>query len=92
MRAVAKNLVAKGRISSLESLLDGRPIDMEDYAQAAIFIDWIMFNSTRKIRLLPAIRFMAKRSSTAFEPAAKVHFGAGVERIQNSWIPWLKSR
>lgn len=92
MGAIAKNLIAKGRVTSLQRLLDGRPIGLENYAQAALFIEWLMIESTRKARLLPTIRFMAKRCSTAFEPASKIHYGAGIDRIQNAWIPWLKTR
>jgi len=41
---------------------------------------------------LPAIRSMAKAGSTVFEPAAKAHFGAGVQRIETSWIRWMQTR
>jgi hypothetical protein len=91
-RAMARNLIAKRRVVPLQNLLNGRPIGIENYAQSALFIEWIMVESTRKARLLPCIRFLANRGSTAFEPASKIHFGAGVERVQNAWIAWLKAR
>ncbi len=92
LRGIAKTLVAQRRLVQLEGLLNGRPIAMENYAQAALFIDWIMANITRKERFLPAIRYMAKQGSTAFDPAAKVHFGASVQRIATSWFRWIQSR
>jgi hypothetical protein len=90
--SIAKTLVANRRLISLQGLLNGRTIAMEHYAQAALFIEWIMVNSTRKARLLPAIRYMAKEGSTTFEPAARTHFGASVQRIESSWIRWIQSR
>ncbi len=92
LRGIAKTLVAQRRLISLEGLLSGRPIGMENYAQAALFIEWIMANATRKERFLPAIRYMAKQGSTAFDPAAKIHFGASVQRIATSWFRWIQSR
>ena len=90
--SIAKTLVAQRRLIPLNQLLNGRPLQIKEYAQAALFIEWIMANGTRKERLLPAIRYMAKKGSTAFEPAAKVHFGASVERIQTSWLRWMQTR
>ncbi|MFP6900381.1 MAG: hypothetical protein VCA36_05530 [Opitutales bacterium] len=89
---IAKTLVAQGRLIPLDQLLNGRPLDIKHYAQAALFIEWIMANGTRKERLLPAIRHMAKQGSTAFAPAAKVHFGASIQRLQTSWLRWMQTR
>ena len=70
----AKNLLAKGRMVPLGKLLDGNTVEIKNYAQVALFIEWIL--ASRKERLLPAIRAMAKRGSTALEPIAKAHLGA----------------
>ena len=89
---IAKTLVAQRRLIPLPRLLNGQAISMQSYAQSALFIDWIMSNSTRKARFLPAIRSMAKSGSTLFDPAAKIHFGASVQRIEASWMRWMQSR
>lgn len=86
----AKNLLAKGRMVPLGKLLDGSTVELKNYAQVALFIEWIL--ASRKERLLPAIRVMAKQGSTAFEPLAKVHFGGSLSRLEKEWIRWLKTR
>ena len=74
----------------LGKLLDGNTVEMKNYAQVALFIEWIL--ATRKERLLPAIRAMAKRGSTALEPIAQTHFGGRLPRLEKEWISWLKTR
>ena len=86
----AKNLLAKRRMVPLAKLLDGNTVELKNYAQVALFIEWIL--ATRKERLLPAIRAMAKRGSTALEPIAKVHFGQSLPGLEQEWISWLKTR
>jgi len=86
----AKNLLAKGRMIPLGKLLDGNTVEMKNYSQVALFIEWIL--ATRKERLLPAIRAMAKRGSTALEPIAQTHFGGSLPRLEKEWINWLKTR
>jgi hypothetical protein len=86
----AKNLLAKGRMVPLGKLLDGNTVELKNYAQVALFIEWIL--ATRKERLLPAIRAMAKQGSTALEPIAQTHFGGSLPRLEKEWISWLKTR
>ena len=52
--------------------------------------EWIL--ATRKERLLPAVRAMAKQGSTALEPIAQTHFGGSLPRLEKEWIRWLKTR
>ena len=86
----AKNLLAKRRMVPLGKLLDGSTVELKNYAQVALFIEWIL--ATRKERLLPVIRAMAKQGSSALEPLAKVHFGGSIPRLEKEWIRWLKTR
>jgi hypothetical protein len=86
----AKNLLAKRRMVPLAKLLDGNTVELKNYAQVALFIEWIL--TTRNDRLLPAIRAMAKQGSTALEPIAQAHFGGSLPRLEKEWIRWLKTR
>jgi hypothetical protein len=86
----AQNLLANRRLVPLGKLLDGSPVGMKNYAQVALFIEWILV--TRKERLLPAIRGMANQGSTALEPIAKVHFGKSLAGLEREWIDWLRTR
>ena len=63
---------------------------MKNYAQVALFIEWIL--ATRKERLLPAIRGLAKQGSSALAPLAQVHFGQSLAGLEREWIDWLRTR
>jgi hypothetical protein len=89
---LAKRLIAERSLVPLGQLLNGKPIDVAQYAQAALFIDWIMAHPTRKARLLPAMRAMAKQGSTNFSSVSKAQFGADLATIQPIWLRWLQSR
>ena len=86
----AQNLLANRRLVPLGKLLDGSPVGMKNYAQVALFIEWIL--ATRKERLLPAIRGLAKQGSSALAPLAQVHFGQSLASLEREWISWLKTR
>ena len=88
----AKRLITERRLVPLGQLLNGKPIGMEQYAQAALFIDWIMAHPTRKARLLPAMRAMAKQGSMNFSSVSKAQFGADLPTIEPIWLRWLQSR
>ena len=49
-------------------------------------------SATRKERLLPAIRAMAKQGSSSFAPIAQAHFGTSLVVLEREWIDWLKTR
>ena len=86
----AQNLLAGRRLVPLAKLLDGSPVGTKNYAQVALFIEWIL--ATRKERLLPAIRAMAKQGSSSFAPIAQAHFGTSLVVLEREWIDWLKTR
>ena len=88
--AFAQNLLAGRRLVPLAKLLDGSPVGTKNYAQVALFIEWIL--ATRKERLLPAIRAMAKQGSSSFAPIAQAHFGTSLVVLEREWIDWLKTR
>ena len=86
----AQNLLANRRLVPLGKLLDGSPVGMKNYAQVALFIEWIL--ATRKECLLPVIRGLAKQGSSALAPLAQVHFGKSLASLEREWIDWLKTR
>lgn len=83
--------VREGRLAPLVRLADGSPIGMDLYADAALFVQFLLDDSDRLGRLRAAVAKMAESGSTALAPLAEEFFGQSLEQLEARWLEWAAS-
>ena len=75
----------------LRQLLNGRRIAMNDYAQAALFVKWLIEDKTKREQFAKSLQNMRKRNSTSLEPICRRHFGKSIEKLELDWLRWARA-
>lgn len=75
-----------------EDLLYGEPIQEARYWQAALVIDWMLADPSRRDRFFAALEAMRRRGSTDLRPLVQGRFGVTLAEIESSWLAWSRER
>lgn len=73
---------------SLHALVNGTPIDTEDYWQVALLAEWLTSDPDRRAALDAAMSEMAARGDTDLRPIATRYFGAELGVVTSEFWSW----
>lgn len=83
--------IRNGKHRPLRELLNGQRIAMRDYAQATLFVKWLIEHDAYKEQFAKALQEMRKRNSTEFEPICERHFGKPLDELELDWLRWARA-
>jgi hypothetical protein len=82
--------VQEGKFPPLEQIVNGKPIGMDNYAQAVLFTKWLVTDDTRRSQLFQAMLDMRQRCSTELAPIAQQRFGMDLKQLETAWLQWAR--
>lgn len=85
---LTRGMVEQKRHVPLSKLLNGERINTRDYAQAALFVKWLMTDKQRRSQFWSAIQEMKIRSSTTLAPLTETHFEQSLDELESAWLKW----
>ena len=83
-------MVEKKRHIPLSKCLNGRSIGTQNYAQATLFVKYLL--TDRRRQFWSAITAMKRRSSTALAPLAKEYFSQSLDDLETAWLAWATNQ
>lgn len=88
--AITYQRMQQGKLLPLNELLTGKRIRLNDYAQVAAFVRWLLIDATRRRQFSSAIKAMSQRCSTQLQPICESNFGVPLEQLELAWLRWLQ--
>ena len=89
---LTRAMIERGRHVPLAKLLDGNRISQRDYAQAVLFVKWLMEDKSRRQQFESAMLEMKQRSSTRLEPLLKKNFKTTIAEMEKAWLTWARAK
>lgn len=87
---VTCEMIDKKRHIPLSTLLNGKSIGTRNYAQATLFVKYLMSDRERRRQFWSAMQSMKSGSSTALAPLCQEHFGQPLEDVEKAWLKWAQ--
>ena len=89
--ALNRRPIMEGRHTPLRELTNGRRIGMKRYAQATLFVKWLLEDQQRRKQFAEAMQTMRKRCSTDLAPVCEQHFGKSIDDLELEWLRWARA-
>lgn len=70
-------------------LLSGKPIALDDYAEAMFLVEWLTADEGRRAKFVEALEAMRRDGSTTFVDGPATITGRSTEAARTEWLDWI---